>query len=215
MDEGLSPYFALIQRCEAAIVRIRAARRAGTSHTDAVGDEYQLIRQAVTPRFTSYATRIAAYAPEAADEALDAMFDQLFDDVWSLTYVSLETQFGAYLNSMPKRILQKIRRKHVRDDASFIVERLDALGVDDGTSLHDTAADPHAQTAFAHIAEREALADAIQHLPPAERHVIQLRLQGYENNAIAHQFGVSASTASRIYTNAVALLQQRLGVGEE
>lgn len=207
MDEGSSPYITMIQACEAAIVRIRAAIRAGNRSNDTVGEDFMRIRQAVTPKLTRYSMRVRDLAPEATEEALEAMFDRLFDDIWSLTFVSLETQFGAYLNSMPKRILHKIRRKYLRDDASFMVERLDAERYADGTTLHETVTDPQAEQFFATIGEREALYAAIDHLPDAERHVIVLRLQGHENNAIAQALGVSPATASRIYQRAIAALR--------
>jgi RNA polymerase sigma factor (sigma-70 family) len=215
MDEGSSPYFTMIQACEAAIVRIRAAIRSGNQTSDVVGEDFMQIRQAVTPRLTRYAMSVRHLAPEAAEEALDAMFDRLLDDIWSLTYGSLETQFGAYLNSMPKRILYKIRRKYVRDDASLMMERLDAARYEDGTALHETVADPQAEQFFATIGERESLSAAIDQLPDAERHVIVLRLQGHENNVIAQFLGVSPATATRIYQRAIAALQQRLGPIQE
>ncbi len=214
MDEGSSPYIQLIQDCEAAIVRIRAALRSGTAHAPEVGDDWERIRRAVTPRLTRYAMSVRRLAPDSADEALEAMFDRLLDDIWSLTYVSMETQFGAYLNSMPIRILQKIRRKYVRDDASLRIERLDDR-VEEGQSLHDTVADPDAELPFAAIGEREALVDAIAQLPAVERHVIQLRLAGLENNAIAHTLAVSPATATRIYQRAIKELQRRLGATQE
>lgn len=215
MDEGSSPYFTMIQACEAAIVRIRTAIRAGNRTSEAVGEDFMQIRQAVTPRLTRYAMSVRHLAPEATEEALEAMFDRLLDDVFSLGYVSLETQFGAYLNSMPKRILYKIRRKYVRDDASLMVERLDAERYEDGTSLHETVVDPQAEQFFAAIGEREALQAAINQLPDAERQVIVLRLHGHENNAIAQFLGVSPATATRIYQRAIAALQQRLGPIQE
>jgi RNA polymerase sigma factor (sigma-70 family) len=215
MDEGSSPYFTMIQACEAAIVRIRAAKRAGTQNSEAVGQDFMLIRQAVTPRLTRYAMSIRHLAPESAEEALEAMLDRLLDDVFSLTYVSLETQFGAYLNSMPKRVLYKIRRKYRRDDASFMMERLDADDTEDRPSLHETIADPMAERALANITEHEVLHTAINDLPDVERHVIVLRMQGHDNNAIAQFLGVSAATATRIYQRALAALQPRLGPIEE
>lgn len=215
MDEGSSPYITMIQACEAAIVRIRAAIRAGNRSNDTVGEDFMQIRQAVTPRLTRYAMSVRHLAPEAAEEALEAMFDQLLDDVFSRGYVSLETQFGAYLNSMPKRILYKIRRKYLRADASLMVERLDAERYADGTTLHETVTDPQAEQFFATIGEREALYAAINHLPDAERHVIVLRLQGYENNAIAQFLGVSPATATRIYQRAIVALRERLGPIQE
>lgn len=207
------PYIAMVQRCEAAIVRIRAAIRAGKQHDDAVGQDYAMIRQSVTSRLTRSAMRVARFAPGAADEALDAMYDRLFEDVWSLTYVSLETQFGAYLNSMPKRVLYRIGRKYLSDNASLIVERIDAND-EHAQSLYDTIADPHGQDPFMSIGERDELIAAIMQLPPAERHVILMRLQELENNAIAQQLGVSPATATRLYQHAVARLRQRLS-GEE
>ena len=215
MEDASSPYIAMIQECEAAIVRIRTALRAGNGNSEAVGQDFEQIRQAVTRRLTRYATSVAHLAPESADEALEAMFNRLLDDIWSLTYVSLETQFGAYLNSMPKRVLYKIRRKYVRADASFILERLDADDLDDGQARHEIVADPRLEQAITNVGEREALHAAIAQLPDADRHVVLLRMQGYENNAIAQLLGVSPATATRIYKRAIAALRQRLGQPEE
>jgi len=215
MDKEPSPYLAMIQRCEAAIARIRAARRAGNTNSDAVGQDWIHIRQAVRPRLARYAMAVRNLAPEAADEALEAMLERLLYDVLSPGYVSLETQFGAYLNSMPKRVVFKMRRKYIHDNASFMMERLDADSDEDGQSMHETLADPRAEQPFAAIGEREALSAVIARLPDADRHVVVLRLQGYENNAIAQLLGVSPATASRIYQRAISALRQQLGQVEE
>jgi RNA polymerase sigma factor (sigma-70 family) len=214
MEEGPSPYIAMILECEAAIGRIRAALRAGSGDDEAVGQDFERIRQAVTPRLTRYAMSVARLAPESADEALEAMLDRLFEDIWSLGYVSLETQFGAYLKSMPTRVLFKIRRKYVLPDASLMYERFDAE-TDDALSRHETMADGRAEQEIADIGEYEELHALIAELPAAERHVIRLRLRGEENNAIARVFGVSAATASRMYKRAIAMLRQRMRQTEE
>lgn len=213
MDEESSPY-RMIQECEAAIIRIRAAIRSGTANAPEVGDDWEQIRSGVTKRFTWYARSVRALAPEADAEALDAMFDRLLDDVWSLTYVSIETQLGAYLHSMPIRILSNMRRKYVRDAASLI-ERLDDDRGGELPSRHELIADPQADGALRSIGDREALAQALSELSAVERYVIQLRLDGQENNAIARLLGVSAATATRINKRAVAALQRRLGATEE
>lgn len=214
MEEEPSSYFAMIQRCEAAIIRIRAALRAGASDTEAVGQDWELIRQGVLPRLTRYARSAATLAPEADLEALYAMVDRLFDDIRSLSFVSLETKLGAYLNHMPQRVLRNLRRKYGRDDASSTVQRLDATD-EFGQSLYDTIADPHGQDPFVNIGERDALAQAIKRLPADERYVVSLRLQDYDNNTIAQRLDVSAPTASRIYRRAVARLRQWLADSEE
>lgn len=214
MGAGSSPYERMIQECEAAIVRIRAAIRAGQPNAEAAGADWELIRRGVTPRLTRYAFTMHRLGPAVVEEALDALFDRLLDDIWSLTYVSIETQLGAYLNTMPIRVLDKIRRKYVRSDASLIVERLDER-TDDQPSRHEQIADPRAEADVYALGEREALLAALAALTDVERLVIQLRIDGHENNAIARRLGVSAATATRIFKRAAAELQRRLGATEE
>jgi RNA polymerase sigma factor (sigma-70 family) len=215
MDQGSSPYIQMIQECEAVIVRIRAAIRAGTATSEEVGNDFAFIQSSITPRLVGYARKAAWMSPLAMEEALEAMHDRLFQDIWSLSFVSLETQFGAYLRSMPIRVLQQMSRKHVAPDVSLPVERLDEPLGEDGMPLHEAVGDPHATRAFDEIGEREALNEAIAQLPPDERHVIMLRLQDIENSEIARRLGVSAPTATRIYQRAVTNLKRRLTPEEE
>ena len=91
MAAGVSPYIQMIQACEAAIVRIRAALRSGAGDSEEVGADFEFIRISVTPRLIGYARKAGWMAPTAAEEALEAMYDRLFEDIWSLNFASLET----------------------------------------------------------------------------------------------------------------------------
>ena len=210
MAGDVSSYIQMIQACEAAIVRIRERLRAGAGDSEEVGADFEFIRDSVTPRLIGYARQAHWMAPAADEEALEAMYDRLFEDIWSLSFVSLETQFGAYLRSMPVRVLQNTRRKHVAPGVSEPVERLDEPMGDDGMLRHEAIDDPRAVEPFQAIGEHEELREAIAGLPPEERHVIRLRLQDVENNEIARQLGVSPATATRIHQRAVDRLKRRL-----
>lgn len=212
MSEEPSAYIQMVQRCEAAIVRIRASIRAGAPDAEQVGADFSLILSACAPRLAGFARRAVGLGPLAFEEALDAMHDRLLDDIWSLGYASMETQFGAYLNSMPLRALWKIARKYGAAGASLPVERLDAAP--GGADPHESLADPAAEAAFDAVGERAALDAALAALPPAERMVVGLRRAGVDNNAIARRMGVSPATATRIYQRALAQLR-RLMAGEE
>lgn len=214
MSDQLAPYIATIQRCEAAIIRIRTAIRAGNGDAPEIGDDFMAIWTAVAPQLSRYARRVRHLAPEAEDEALDAMFDQLRKHIWSLTFPSLETGFGAYLKHMPLRVVDTMQRKYGATGVSSTVARLDAVN-EDGLALHETVADPQAEAAFAGLEQHTDLHAAIARLPDAERHVITMRLHDYQNNMIAQQLGISPSSASRIYTSALTLLRQRLLGNEE
>lgn len=214
MSDELTPYIVTIQRCEAAIIRIRAAIRAGNDNSPDVGEDFMAIWTAVAPRLARHARRVRHLAPEAEDEALDAMFDQLREHVWSLTFPSLEMGFGAYLNHMPLRVIKKMQRKHGASGVSSIVVRLDDAK-EDGLALHETAADPQAEAAFAGVEQHADLHAAIARLPDAERHVITMRLHNYDNSMIAQQLGISPPRASHIFNSALTLLRQRLLGNEE
>jgi RNA polymerase sigma factor (sigma-70 family) len=203
-------YFQMVQDCEAAISRIRAAIRAGALQTEQVGAEFGFILAACAPKLIGFARRVAGLGALAFEEALEAMQDRLLDDIWSLGYVSLETQFGAYLNSMPLRVIWQIMRKYGGTTASLRVARLDAPLGGEGLPLHASVADPAAAAAFDAIGDQDALAAAITALPPDERRVIALRRAGQDNNAIARQLGVSPATATRIYQRAVVQLRRWL-----
>src|SRR5579859_4722621 len=94
-------YYERIHACEAAIGRIRAAIRASTTECDAVGADLMLILQSIDGQLIAFAGMVRGYGPEAFGEALEALRDQVLDDIWSLGYVSMETQFGAYLKTRP------------------------------------------------------------------------------------------------------------------
>jgi len=207
-------YIEIIQACESAIVRVRVAIRTGTQDTEAVGNDLTFIFEAVESRLIRYAKQVALFGPEAFEEALDALRDRLLDDIWSLNYQTMETQFGAYLNTRPLRVLQQIARKHNRTSVSQYVERLDHPTGDDGQVLGETVADPFAAAAIDHIGEEEErqrilaqLYAAIAALPADERLVVQLRSAGVSNNDIAAQLDVSIATASRIHKRALVRLQ--------
>ena len=205
----------MIQECEAAIVRIRAALRAGNTSSEEVGADFEFITRSVTPRLIGLARRELWISPVLLEEALDAMRDRIFDDIWSLTFVSLETQFGAYLRSMATRVLFNLQRKHFPQGVSEPVERLDEPVGEDGLLRHETVDDPRAMEPFQTLGDDEELREAIAGLPPDERQVIRLRLQDVENNEIARQLGVSAATATRIYQRAVDRLRRGLNPPQE
>src|SRR6266545_4515719 len=147
-DHEHSTYIATIQACEEAIGRVRAAIRTGASDAEAVGKDLIFILEAVEDRLLRYAKQVASLGPEAFEEALDALRDRLLDDIWSLSYPTMETQFGAYLNTRPLRILQQIARKYGRTSVSPTVERLDQPAGEEGQPLGDMVADPLASAAI-------------------------------------------------------------------
>ncbi len=214
MASQASSYYELVTRCETAIVRIRAALRAGDTSSEAVGADWELVRECVTPRLIVWAHRASWLAPEAEDEALVAMIDRLFDDIWSLTFVSLETQFGAYLRSMPVRVLRNLRRRYVPPGRSLPTQRLDTVSDGAGLSRQEHLDSLTAPDLFGQVGAYEALDHAIAQLLPEERDAVMLRRQEIENNEIARRLGVSPATASRIYRRALENLRRSLDHGE-
>lgn len=216
-DHDQSHAIAAIQACEAAITRFRAAIGAGTSDSEAAAADITFILETVKGRLIRYAKQAASFGPGAFEEALDALRDQLLEDIWSPTYPTMETQFGAYLKTRPLRVLQQIARKHGRTSVSPYLERLDHPADSDGSLLSDTLADPKAEEAIDQIADAEAHAQqlaqleaAINALPDQERFVVQQRRAGLSNNQIAASLGVSPATATRIYQRAVERLRRRM-----
>lgn len=214
-DERYSQAIATIQACEDAIVRVRAAIRAGTPHEDAVGVDLEFIFEAVKGHLIRLAKRVTALGPGAFEEALEALKDMLLDDILSLSYRTLETQFGAYLKTRPLRVLQQITRKYGRTSVSFSVERLDHPAGPEGPLLGDTLADPRAEDEIDQIADADERAArlvqldaAIEALPAQERSVVQWRRQGVSNNQIAERLEVSIATASRMYDRALKRLRE-------
>lgn len=206
----LSPRILVIQECEAAIMRIRAAIRAGTSAGDDVAADFERIQRAALPTLQAYAQWATNWGPEASQEALEAMLDRLFDDVWKLTFPSLETGFGAYLRTMPIQELRRLKRKFVPPGVSLSLIRLDEQIGDGDTTLGDAIPDQRAQAAFDARIAAELWQAAMNELPDDEYRVITWRLADVDNAEIARRLQVSAATATRIYQRAVAHLQQRL-----
>ncbi|HEX6291270.1 MAG TPA: sigma-70 family RNA polymerase sigma factor [Herpetosiphonaceae bacterium] len=215
MDDAPSPHVARILACEAAIVRIRAALRAGQQNADQVADDFELVFATVAPIFIRSARSIAWVGPTAAEEALDAMVYRLQIDVMSETFPSLETGFGAYLRTMPVRIIQTLKRKNMVDAVSSPMERLDAPIAEDGMLLHETVSDPDATSDIQALADHEAIQHALDRLPPMQRAAIVLRLQGESNNAVADRLGVSPATATRLCQRAIDQIKVQLRASEE
>lgn len=215
MTNEISPHIQIIQDCEAAIGRIRAAIRAGIGGGEAAGEEWERIRRAVEARFVRYARSLRAMGPVAVEEALDALYDRLLDDIWNLNYSSLEWGFGAYLKTVPLRVLERTARNHRAPGASYLVEHLDDMVMEDGMSRHEMIEDERAEQPFGAIGDQEELRTAIERLPAPERQVIALRLHEVENNVIASRLGVAPATATRIYQRAVTLLQASLNPPDE
>lgn len=214
MEEASSSNPNMIQRCEAAVIRIRVAVERGDDNSDAVMRDWDMIKRSIAPHFGRFAEVIARYSPEAADEVLDEIFEQLRRNIWGTSYTTLDTQFGAHINSLPLGILRTTRRKYRVHATSLRIASLDRID-DDGRTLHETLIDPHAQASFEHIGEHEALVAAVQQLPTEERDVIMMYMDEWSNNAIAEHLGVAASTTTRIRQRALENLRRSLGQPEE
>jgi RNA polymerase sigma factor (sigma-70 family) len=215
MDDVSSPFVARILECEAAIVRMRAAIRAGRSNTDQVADDFELVRSTAAPMFVKFARSIDWISPTATEEALEAMDDRLLQDIWSDTFPSMETGFGSYLKTMPLRIIQRIRRKNTAGDGSSSMQRLDAPIGEDGMLLHEAVSDPQTSADMDALADRDALMNALDQIGPMERQAVVLRSQGFTNNDVADQLGVSAATATRIYQRGTQQLRRLLEASQE
>lgn len=208
-----SPRILVIQDCETAIARIRAAIRAEQTDNDAVAADFERIERAARPALESYASWATAWGPEAEQEALEAMLNRLFDDVWKLTFPSLETGFGAYLHTMPIQELRRLKRNFVSPGVSLSLIRLDDFIGDDDAMVGDMIPDERASTVFDAQIDAELWQAAISDLPDDEYRVITWRLADIDNADIARRLQVSPATATRIYQRAVAHLQQRLNEG--
>ena len=207
--------FQLVEECEAAIGRIRAAIRAGAGGDEAVGDDWDFIRLAVRPRFVSYARRARWMGEHAFEEALLTMYDRLFDNIWSLTFPSLETGLGSYLRHMPWRVLQEMARKYCPGGVSELIEHLDETVGEDGMRRHELVEDPRAGAAFDALPDREDVREAVGRLPALEREVVLMRLADVDNGTIAKRLQVSSATATRIWQRAVQMLRHALHPSEE
>lgn len=198
----------MIRDCEAAIARVRLAIAAGALST--TGDDITFVLRAVERRMIGYARRAANLGPAAFEETLEALNDCLLDDILSPSYVTLETQFGAYLKTRPFRVLQQIGRKYGRSSVSFAVARLDQPIGDEGLTLAETLADPSTSGLLDTLTEREEIAEALATLPGDECFVVRQRMADVDNNTIARQLGCSPATATRIYQRALEHLRQQL-----
>jgi RNA polymerase sigma factor (sigma-70 family) len=205
-----SDSFANIHACEAAIVRIRAALRVNNGHTAQVGEDFEMIRNAVTSKFVGFTRALGTRTSSAVQEALDGMYDRLFEDIWSLSYVSLETQFGAYLRSMPVRVIQKVQRRNRVPGGTALLTRLDEVVGEEGLPRHELEGDARAENALHAIANREVLAEVWAQFSAEERRVISWRLDELKNGEIATRLGVSEATATRIYQRAAAKIHNAI-----
>lgn len=216
MSDNPTAPFAHIQRCEAAIVRIRAAIRTAQQHSDHVASDLAIIHEVTHPVFARWSKQLAWISSFAVEEAFEALDEQLFEDIWKTTFPSLETGFGAYLKTMPVRILARIKRKNTSASDSSPIERLDMPTHEDGVLLHETVGDATSAATIERIAEREAVDQALVLLPPMERRAFELRyIGGASNNEVAEQLGVSAPTASRLVDRAKTQLARILRASEE
>lgn len=203
-----TPYRQMILDCEAAIARARELIRAGRMNDPQVGEALMFVLHAVEIRLIGYARRVADLGPEAFEEALEALNDRLIDDMLSPGYVTLETQFGAYLKTRPFRVLQEVARKYGRSGVSSPVARLDHVSGEGDMTLAEQLPDLQTSALLDQLATREMLQSALNQLPADERYVLRQRLAGVDNNTIARQLSVSAATATRVYQRALATMRR-------
>ncbi len=205
MTQASQAYIELIVRCQRAIVIIRSLRLA-RADDPAVEPQLVGLMDAVTPLLVREARRLRAISPLLEEEALEMMNERLVIDVFSGGYISLETQFGAYLRTMPLYIRRILARKSSANGALLTMTSLDAVD-DNGLPAHETIADERAELPIIFAADRLELDALIERLPPDERHALRMRHAGAENNEIASSLGISQATATRLYQRALGRLR--------
>src|SRR2546423_189178 len=101
MSTPVSSRVLMIQQCQEAIIRIRAARAAGDYASDAVSDDFAFILCSVMPQFLNEARKLHTISPLLVEEAFEMMVEQVVADICNPNYPSLATNFGARLRSIP------------------------------------------------------------------------------------------------------------------
>ena len=201
-------YFEFVQECERLIREFRLAQHAGDR--DTMGHTYMALLERVQPILIREARRLADISDGAVREALDGMTDRLWGNLTSPTFPTMESQFGAYLRSMPIRIVRKVSEKYRPSDVSLRIENLDAPADTHALPKSELIADPQSQATLDRLAARIDLEAALAQLPAEERQVAAARLAGAQNNEIARALGVSPATATRIYQRAESRLASLL-----
>lgn len=204
-----SGYIQMVQECEIAIVMIRALVVAGRGNSEEAGALFEQIRIVSTPRLMGYIRRTGWLSPMLAEEALERMYERLFRDVWSLRFVSLEHQFGAYLKAMPVRVLVTMRTRSMPNGT--LPASMHRPVVEDGMTLSEVLSVVGAE-AFDEVL---GLRELILRLPVNEREVLLSRAVGVPNQDIARQRGVSNASITRIYQRATTTLRRWLEHPEE
>jgi RNA polymerase sigma factor (sigma-70 family) len=201
-------YFEFIQACEALIREYRLAQQAGDR--EAMGSAYIQLLKKISPILTTRANQLRDISDGAVREAMDGMIDRLWHNINSTTFPTMESQFGAYLRSMPIRIVGKVREKYRPSEVSLQLEKLDEPVEAGQLPKSEAVADPRTSREPELAATRIDLQAALAQLSPVERLVAQRRLAGTSNNTIAEELGVSAATATRIYKRALEQLRPLL-----
>ncbi len=203
-----STYIQMVERCEKLIQQIRNEVRAGQINSETVGEAMFMLEETIKGVWYRAAARLS-FSQQAFDEAVELMRERLHTHILSLSFPSLETQFGAYLRTAPQRAVIDVSKKYK------LLDSLEAPLNDTGETLAERLADSQATMDFDMLELNEDLQQAMSQLSPEERQVLQLRLDGFDNPAIAIRLGFTATTISKIYHRALKRIRTSLNYQQE
>jgi DNA-directed RNA polymerase specialized sigma24 family protein len=204
MAQETKPYFEATKRCEEAIRQFRRAFQA--NDRPEMTRAFEALIQVVRPILLRRASQLGWISEDAVREAYEQMYDRLLDNLYSPSFVSMETHFGAYLVSMPIRIMRLVKEKHRPSQVSKIIE-LDSLVEGEAREQHDVLEDKAVSATQGLFADRLMLEQAVARLTPQQQFVLWRRLIGVPNQAIAAELGISNAGATRLYQSALAQLR--------
>ncbi|WP_097654740.1 sigma-70 family RNA polymerase sigma factor [Candidatus Chloroploca asiatica] len=210
-------WYDVVVACQERVQRIRASLTSGGTLTL----ELQADREAVILAIRNWVLGRAKHFPEldedGVSEVLLKTIQQLDRDLRSPGFGSMESMFGSYVKTTVHRILFEILGKNKEQRTLSASERLDAQVGKGGLARHEVIEDVTPERLADEYREEQLharLHAAIAQLPPHDREVINLRLQGVPSIEIARRMNLSPVNITRIYNRVVERLRQILTVEE-
>lgn len=207
----------VVVECQERVQRIRAVLTSGGTLTPEIQADLEAVILAMRNWVLGRAKRFPELDEDGVSEVLLKTSQQLDRDLRSPGFGSMERQFGAYISTTVNRVIYEIRRNLQEQRTLSTSESLDAQVGEDGLARHELIEDVTPERLADDYREEQLharLHAAIAQLPPHDREVINLRLQGVLGVEIARRTNLSPVNITRIYNRVVERLRRILTVEE-
>ncbi|WP_245863082.1 RNA polymerase sigma factor [Candidatus Viridilinea mediisalina] len=207
----------VVVECQERVQRIRAILTSGGTLTPEIRADLEAVILAMRNWILGRAKRFPELDEDAVSEIQLKTIQRLDRDLRSPGFGSMERQFGAYTSTTVNRIIFEFLRNMREQRVLSASESLDAQVGEEGLVRHELIEDITPERLAEAYREEQLhtrLQQAIAQLPPHDREVINLRLQGIPGVEIAQRLNLTPVNITRIYNRVVVRLHQILIVEE-